>query len=87
MLKVDNIDINFTDDALTEIAEIGEQENETSENIGARRLHAVMEKVLEDVSYNANGLHPMLEVVIDKNFVQNTLKDTKKKFDLKKYVL
>ena len=87
LLKVDNIDINFTDDALTEIAEIGEQENETSENIGARRLHAVMEKVLEDVSYNANGLHPMLEVVIDKNFVQNTLKDTKKKFDLKKYVL
>lgn len=87
LLKVDNIDINFTDDALTEIAEISEQENETSENIGARRLHAVMEKVLEDVSYNANGLHPMLEVVIDKNFVQNTLKDTKKKFDLKKYVL
>lgn len=87
LLKVDNIDINFTNDALTEIAEIGEQENETSENIGARRLHAVMEKVLEDVSYNANGLHPMLEVVIDKNFVQNTLKDTKKKFDLKKYVL
>lgn len=87
LLKVDNIDINFTDDALTEIAEISEQENETSENIGARRLHAVMEKVLEDVSYNANGLHPMLEVVIDKNFVLNTLKDTKKKFDLKKYVL
>lgn len=87
LLKVDNIDINFSDDALVEIAEISEQENETSENIGARRLHAVMEKVLEDVSYNANGLHPMLEVVIDKNFVQNTLKDTKKKFDLKKYVL
>lgn len=87
LLKVDNIDINFTDDALTEIAQISEQENETSENIGARRLHAVMEKVLEDVSYNANGLHPMLEVVIDKNFVQNTLKDAKKKFDLKKYVL
>ncbi len=87
LLKVDNIDINFTNDALTEIAEISEQENETSENIGARRLHAVMEKVLEDVSYNANGLHPMLEVVIDKNFVQNTLKDAKKKFDLTKYVL
>lgn len=87
LLKVDNIDINFTNDALTEIAEISEQENETSENIGARRLHAVMEKVLEDVSYNANGLHPMLEVAIDKNFVQNTLKDAKKKFDLTKYVL
>lgn len=87
LLKVDNIDIKFSDDALIEIAEISEQENETSENIGARRLHAVMEKVLEDISYNANGQHPMLEVVIDKNFVQNALKDAKKKFDLKKYVL
>lgn len=87
LLKVDNIDINFTEDALTEIAQISEQENETSENIGARRLHAVMEKVLEDISYNANGSHPMLEVAIDKNFVQNALKDAKKKFDLKKYVL
>lgn len=87
LLKVDNIDVNFTDDALDEIAEISEQENETSENIGARRLQAVMEKVLEDISYNANGQHPMLEVKIDRTFVQNTLKDAKRKFDLKKYVL
>ncbi len=87
LLKVDNIDINFNSEAMEEIAEISAQENETRENIGARRLHAVMEKVLEDISYNANGQHPMLEVNIDRAYIQNALKDDKKKFDLKKYVL
>ena len=87
LLEVDNININFKDDALEEIAEISEKENETSENIGARRLQAVMEKVLEDISYNANGTHPMLEVNIDRAFVQNILKENNKKYDLRKYVL
>lgn len=87
ILKVDNIDLKFTDDALDEIAEMAETENETSENIGARRLHTIMELLLEDISFNATGEHPMLEVVIDRNYVQNAFKETKKKFDLKKYIL
>jgi len=87
ILKVDNIDLKFTDDALDEMAEMAETENETSENIGARRLHTIMELLLEDISFNATGEHPMLEVVIDRNYVQNAFKETKKKFDLKKYIL
>lgn len=87
ILKVDNIDLKFTKDALDEIAEMAVAENETSENIGARRLHTIMELLLEDISFNASGDHPMLEVKIDRAYVQNAFKETKKKFDLKKYVL
>ena len=58
ILKVDNIDLDFTDDALDEMAEMAFAENETSENIGARRLHTIMESLLEDISFNASGEHP-----------------------------
>ncbi len=87
ILKVDNIELKFTDEAIEEIAEMAETENETSENIGARRLHTIMELLLEDISFNATGEHPMLEVVVDKLYVQNAFKESKKKFDLSKYVL
>ena len=87
LLEVDNINLKFTDEALAEIAEIAEAENETQENIGARRLHTIIELLLEDISYNATGDHPVLEVIVDKNYVQKAFKETKKKFDLKKYIL
>ena len=87
LLKVDNINLQFTDDALDEIAAMAAAENETSENIGARRLHTIMELLLEDISFNASGSHPMLDVTIDRTYVQNAFKETKRKFDLKKYVL
>lgn len=87
LLEVDNIKLNFTDDALDEIAQIAVDENETSENIGARRLHTIMEHLLEDISFNASGNHPMLEVKVDRNYVKNVFSSTLKKYDLKKYVL
>ena len=87
LLKVDNIRLQFTEDALHQIASIAEKENETSENIGARRLHTILETVLEDISFNANGRHPMLDVKIDKEYVDQALKETTKKYDLKKYML
>ena len=87
LLKVDNINLIFKDDALDEIAEMAAIENETSEDLGARRLHTIMEALLEDVSFNATGEHPMLDVVIDKNYVNNVFKDRQQKFDLKKYIL
>lgn len=87
ILKVDNIDLVFTDDAIDEIAEMTVAENDTSENIGARRLHTIMESLLEDISFNADGSHPMLEVKVDRAYVQKAFSETKKKFDLKKYVL
>lgn len=87
LLQVDNINLTFTEKALEEIATIAERENETSENIGARRLHTIMEFLLEDISYNADGNHPKLDVVIDEKYVQKAFSDTNKKYDLKKYIL
>ena len=87
LLRVDNVDLEFTSDALDEIAELAEQENETSENIGARRLHTIMEQLIEDISFNASGKHPMSKVIIDREYVQKSFSETKKKFDLKKYIL
>lgn len=87
LLKVDNIDLKFTDDALDEIATIAEQQNESSENIGARRLHTIMEKLLEDVSFNASGEYPLSEVVIDRPYVIKVFGETVKQRDLKKYIL
>lgn len=87
LLAVDNIKLTFTEDALDEIAQIAVDENETSENIGARRLHTIMEHLLEDISFNASGQHPDLEVVIDRPYVKKAFSSTLKKYDLKKYVL
>lgn len=87
LLKVDNINLIFKEDALDEIAEMAARENETSEDLGARRLHTIMEALLEDVSFNATGEHPMVDVMIDKNYVLEVFKDRQSKYDLKKYVL
>ena len=87
LLKVDNVNIIFKEDALKEIARYAEEENETSENLGARRLHTVIELLLEDISYNAGGNHPMTDVIIDKKYVTEAFKNFDKDHDLRKYVL
>ncbi len=87
LLKVDNIDLEFTDDALDEIAMIAEYQNENMENLGARRLHTIMEKLLEDVSFNANGEYPLSKVIIDRAYVQNIFGKHNKNSDLKKYII
>lgn len=87
LLKVDNINLVFKEDALKEIATYAEQENETSENLGARRLHTVMETLLEDISFNASGENPMIDVVIDKEYVKKAFSSISKQHDLRKYVL
>ncbi len=87
LLKVDNIDLEFTDDALDEIAIVAESQNENMENLGARRLHTIMEKLLEDVSFNASGEYPLSKVIIDRVYVQNIFGKHNKNSDLKKYIL
>ncbi len=87
LLKVDNVDLRFTDEAIETIAEIAETENETKENIGARRLQTIMELLLEDISFNASDENPMIELTIDRPFVLNTMKDILHAHDFKKYVL
>ena len=87
MLSVDNIKLNFTDDAVEKIGELAELQNETRENIGARRLQTILETLLEDVSFNASEQNPLVEVVVDKNFVENALSGEFKAHDFKKFVL
>ena len=87
LLKVDNIILEFTTEALEEIALLAEKENETNENIGARRLHTIIEKLLEDISFNADGSFESFKMVIDKNYVDNTFSSTLKKLDLNKFIL
>ena len=87
LLKVDNVDLSFTDDAIEEMARITVAENETQEDIGARRLHTVMESLLDDVSFNASGDHPMVEVRIDRNYVLEHLSKEVKSLNLKKYII
>ena len=87
LLEVDNIELEFTEDAIETIAEIAVDENETSENIGARRLQTIMELLLEDISFNASEENPMVKVVVDKPFVLNTMKEIIHTHDFKKYVL
>ncbi len=87
LLKVDNIDLEFTEEAIETIAALTEEENESHENIGARRLQSIMELLLEDISFNACDDNPMIKVVIDKPFVQNTMSKLIHSHDFKKYVL
>lgn len=88
LLKVDNVDLKFTSDAISAIAEISEGINLTSEDIGARRLHTVMEFLLEDISFNAGGgNYPAVTVEIDGKYVEEHLARITKDRDLKKYVL
>ena len=87
MLKVDKVDVKFTDDAITEMAKIAFMENENKENIGARRLHTIMEMLLEDVSFNADGEGEMQELVVDKAYVQKHLEKAVKTMNLKKYII
>ena len=87
LLRVDNIDLSFTDAAIEKIAEISVELNATSEDIGARRLHTVMENLVEDISYNAGGDHPMIEMVIDEKYVTEHMPETLKLKNLKKYIL
>ena len=87
LLEADNVRLIFKEDALEAIAKYAVMVNETSENIGARRLHTVVETMLEDISYNAGGDHPLLDVEIDANYVKEHLKEQIKDNDLQKYIL
>ena len=87
LLLVDNIDLKFTTDAIEEIAEIAADMNASSEDIGARRLHTVMENLLDDISFNAGGNMPLTTVTIDKKYVEEHLKSADNTNNLRKYIL
>ena len=86
LLKTEGVDIVFDDDAVETLARIAEEVNNNTENIGARRLHTLMERLLEDILFEAPEVKEMKKV-IDKTYVEKKLKDIKDDEDLSRYIL
>lgn len=86
LLETEGVNIDFTDDAIDEIAEMAYLMNEETENIGARRLYTIMETLLEDLSYNLPdpSIH---DVLIDRETVRNKFKEKIREVDVDKYIL
>jgi ATP-dependent HslUV protease ATP-binding subunit HslU len=86
LLRTEGVDVVFEDDAVETIAKIAEEVNTRTENIGARRLHTVMEHLLEDILFDAPDVESK-RMVIDKDYVESKLKDIKDDEDLSRYIL
>ena len=88
LLGVDGVSLSFDESALDAIAECAWQDNETGENIGARRLHTLLERILNDIAFNAGGGDaPEVEVKVDAEYVRGQLSDDMQSKDVKKYIL
>lgn len=86
LLSTEEIEIEFTDDAIEQIAEIALKVNDEVENIGARRLHTLMEKLFEELSYEADSVGPT-KLSIDKDYVNDKIGKVTKEIDLAKFIL
>jgi ATP-dependent HslUV protease ATP-binding subunit HslU len=86
LMATEGVELEFTEDAIEEIAKIAEEVNEKTENIGARRLHTILEKIMEDYSFNAPDLKGQ-KVVIDAKTVREKLGDIVSSEDLSRYIL
>lgn len=86
LLTTEKVTVNFTDDGVQEIAKLAQEVNRNVENIGARRLHTIMEKLLEEVSFTATDT-PGKVVVVDAAYVSKQLADITKNMDLSKFIL
>ncbi|MFQ3185600.1 MAG: ATP-dependent HslUV protease ATP-binding subunit HslU [Marinomonas primoryensis] len=87
LAKTENINLNFTEEGIQRIAEIAFQVNERTENIGARRLHTVLERLLEEVSYSASDMPDDQTIEITAAYVDEQLGEIVKNEDLSKYIL
>ena len=86
LLATDGVTLEFTDDGINAIAEYAHRVNQETENIGARRLHTILEKILENVAYEAPDIETK-HIVIDKAFVADKLNDVVQNVDLSHYIL
>jgi ATP-dependent HslUV protease ATP-binding subunit HslU len=86
LLKTDGIDLVFEDEAISAIAEIATEVNDRTENIGARRLHTVMERLLDEILFEAPDMDKQ-QIVIDAAYVYEKLRDIKEDEDLSRYIL
>ena len=86
LLKTENVELDFTEDGIDMLAKLSAEVNSSVENIGARRLHTIIEKVLDDISFNASDRSGE-KIVIDKSFVEKNLGNLVKDTDLSKFIL
>jgi ATP-dependent HslUV protease ATP-binding subunit HslU len=86
LLKTEGVTLDFTQDAILEIATLAQEVNDRTENIGARRLHTIMEKLLEEISFEAPDMAG-ITLPIDRNMVHQRLQDIVKSDDLSRYIL
>jgi ATP-dependent HslUV protease ATP-binding subunit HslU len=86
LLAAEGVSLSFSDDGIKRIAEIGWQVNETTENIGARRLHTILERLLENISFEAPDLTNKV-IVIDVEYVDEHLTEFAEDEDLSRYIL
>lgn len=86
LLHTEDIELDFADDAIREIAETAQHVNESTENIGARRLHTIMERMLDEISFNAPDMAEE-KIVIDAKYVKDKIADIVKDRDLSRYIL
>ena len=86
MLKTENVHLEFTDDGIDVLAKISAEVNASVENIGARRLHTLLEKVLEDISFTASDRSGE-KIIIDKKYIEKNLGELTKDTDLSKFIL
>jgi ATP-dependent HslUV protease ATP-binding subunit HslU len=86
LMGTEGLSVNFTEDAINEIADVAVKVNEDSENIGARRLHTIMEKVMEEISFAAPNIQEKT-IQIDRAYVQRQLQDILKDQDLRRFIL
>ncbi len=86
LLETEGVQVEFSADAIDEIADIAEKVNEEAENIGARRLHTIMEKVMEEISFAAPEVAEK-HILIDQAYVQDQIRDVLKDQDLRRFIL
>ncbi len=87
LLETEGVKLTFTEDSISEIAQTACYLNQEMENIGARRLHTILEKVVEEISFNLPGDKEVENVTIDRDYVQTRLQKVVKNKDLSKYIL
>ena len=86
LLKTENVDLEFSDDGIDTIANIASEVNATVENIGARRLHTIIEKILDDISFTATD-RAGEKIIINKEYINKNLDNLVKDTDLSKFIL
>ena len=86
LLKTESVNLDFTDDGINKLAKISAEVNSSVENIGARRLHTIIEKVLDDISFNATD-RAGETIIINKKYVEDNLGNLVKDTDLSKFIL